>query len=213
MVFLVIVTSWAWAPLENIFVTITSPLLWISPAFYLFLIITAQSRRKHSGVKWSLVCLNTWQPIKESDYVPAWCRLCFTKPYAHCTCSSDFFKSSTKFLRHSTLLMWQCLASKIYRRLVRSNPFVCLTVRFLSSNSQHSEEMEAHYVISSFAALFVSKPNQETIQFLQRHTSRHQKLHWLAIQTFTLLCFIKHYSWWPKIECDWTFVSFQGMRC
>lgn len=92
MVFLVIVTSWAWAPLENIFVTITSPLLWISPAFYLFLIITAQSRKKTFRRQ-----VITWQPIKESDYVPAWCRLCSTKPYTQCTCSSDFFKSSTKW--------------------------------------------------------------------------------------------------------------------
>ena len=137
---------------------------------------------------------------------------------AHRTFSSLVQSDVTQFLRHSTLLMWQCLASKIYRWLVCSNPFVCLTVRFLSSYSQHSEEMVAHYVISSCEALFVSKPNQETLQFLQRHTSRHQKLHWLAIQTFTLLGFIligsiKHYSWWPKIECDWTFVSFQCMRC
>jgi len=113
---------------------------------------------------------------------------------AHRTFSSLVQSDVIQFLRHSTLLMWQCLASKIYRRLVRSNSFVCLTVRFHSSNSQHSEEMETHYVISSCAALFVSKPNQETIQFLQRHTSRHQKLHRLAIQTFSLLCFIKHYS-------------------
>ena len=119
---------------------------------------------------------------------------------AHRTFSSLVQSDVTQFLRHSTLLMWQRLASKIYQRLVRSNPFVCLSVRFLSSNSQHSEEMAAHYVISSWEALFVSKPNQETIQFLQRHTSRHQKLHWVAIQTFTLLCVIligsiKHYSW------------------
>ena len=96
---------------------------------------------------------------------------------AQLTFSSLVQSDVTQFLTHSTLLMWQCLASKIYRRLVRSNPFVCLTVRFLLSNSQHSEEMAAHYVISSCAALFVSQPNQETIQFLQRHTSRHQKLH------------------------------------
>ena len=212
MVFLVIVTSWAWAPLENIFVTITSPLLWISPAFYLFLIITAQSIKKHSGVKWSLDSPSKSLITSQHgvDYAPP---NHTHNARAHRTFSSLVQSDVIQFLRHSTLLMWQCLASKIYRRLVRSNPFVCLTVRFLSSNSQHSEEMEAHYVISSCAALFVSKPNQETIQFLQRHTSRHQKLHWLAIQTFTPRCFIKHYSWRPKIECDWTFVSFQGMRC